>query len=397
MDELLTTGPTPSAARISAIYLDHHATTPVDPRVLAVAVNAMTAEFGNANGTENIHGETAAGLVAKARQQVAESLSVEANEVHFTSGSTEAIQLALGHAIAAKDGVLSVAISRVEHKAVIDTVRHAEKLGLAKVSWVEVDSDARLNFASLNAVLQQGVDLLCVMAGNNEVGTVYPLERIADAAKAVGAGLLVDATQAIGRIALSASTLSWDYLILSGHKIYAPKGVGALVSQVFDPSHQFGLGGAHLPTPNVAGIAALGMACQIMMEEGIVESLRLGALRDRLQEKLITLAGPVMVNGDHDNRLANNLHIAAPGAPNDLVLARLRGRVSISTGSACNAGAQEPSHVLQAMGMAPDIAETCLRIGIGRFTTDDEIDRAATEIADAINDVRKMLSGVNDA
>lgn len=397
MNEIAPTMPSRVVTdRKSAIYLDHHATTPVDPRILAIAVNAMTSEFGNANGIENIHGETAAALVARARQQIADSLAVEPDEVHFTSGSTEAIQLALAHAVASKGEVLRVAVSRVEHKAVIDTVCHAERLGLAKVFWVNVDQHARLDFASLKAVLDQDIDLLCVMAANNEVGTIYPLQQIADAAQAAGAGLLVDATQAIGRIELNASTLSWDYLILSGHKIYAPKGVGALVSQVFDPSLQFGLHGAHLPTPNVAGIAALGMACQIMMEEGVAESLRLRALRDRLQEKMIALAGPVIVNGDQDNRLAHNLHIAALGAPNDLVLARLRGRVSISTGSACNAGAQEPSHVLRAMGMAPDIAETCLRIGLGRFTTDDEIGRTATEIADAINDVRKMLSGVID-
>ncbi|WP_115671898.1 cysteine desulfurase family protein [Ciceribacter selenitireducens] len=383
--------------RKSAIYLDHHATTPVDPRILAIAVNAMTSEFGNANGIENVHGETAAALVARARQQVADSLAVEPDEVHFTSGSTEAIQLALAHAVASKDGVLRVAMSRVEHRAVIDTVCHAERLGLAKVFWVEVDQHARLDFASLNAVLDQGIDLLCVMAANNEVGTVYPLEQIADGAHAAGAALLVDATQAIGRIELSATALSWDYLILSGHKIYAPKGVGALISHSFDPTLQFGLQGAHQPTPNVAGIAALGMACRIMKEEGNAESARLGALRDRLQQKLIALAGPVTVNGDENNRLVHNLHVAAPGAPNDLVLARLRGRVSISTGSACNAGAQEPSHVLQAMGLAPDVAETCLRIGLGRFTSEEDVDRAAIEIADAINDVRKTLSGVNNA
>ncbi|WP_313195995.1 cysteine desulfurase family protein [Shinella zoogloeoides] len=383
--------------RKSAIYLDHHATTPVDPRILAIAVNAMTSEFGNANGIENVHGETAAALVARARQQVADSLAVEPDEVHFTSGSTEAIQLALAHAVARKGGVLRVAMSRVEHRAVIDTVCHAERLGLAKVFWVNVDQHARLDFASLNAALDQGIDILCVMAANNEVGTVYPLEKIAESAQAAGAGLLVDATQAIGRIELSAATVSWDYLILSGHKIYAPKGIGALISQCFEPSLLFGLQCSHQPTPNVAGIAALGMACQIMMEEGTVESARLSALRDRMQEKLIALAAPITVNGDEGNRLAQNLHVTVPGAPNDMVLARLRGRVSISTGSACNAGAQEPSHVLLAMGLAPDVAETCLRIGLGRFTSDEEIDRASIEIADAINDVRKILSGVKNA
>jgi len=151
--------------------------TPVDTRILAVAVNAMTAEFGNAHSIENVHGKTAAGLVARANQQVADSLLVEPDEVHFTSGSTEAIQLALANAIAKKDGLLRVAVSRSEHKAVIDTVRHAERLGLARALWVDVDQHARLDFASLTAVPDQGVDLLCVMAANNEVGTIYPLVR----------------------------------------------------------------------------------------------------------------------------------------------------------------------------------------------------------------------------
>jgi cysteine desulfurase len=186
-----------------------------------------------------------------------------------------------------------------------------------------------------------------------------------------------------------------DYVALSGHKVYGPKGIGALLAPRFDRSVVFGLQGAHSPTPNVAGAVAMGRACEIMELEGAQESARLERLRDHLQERLLALVPGVVINGDLANRLPHNLHVSIPGAPNDVVLTRLRGKVSISTGSACNTGAQEPSHVLRAMGLPEAQLESCLRIGLGRYTDLDDVETAATLIANAASDVRASFSGVD--
>ena len=370
------------------IYMEHHATTPVDPRVLDVAVHMMVESFGNANGVENIHGEHAANSVSEARAAVARVLAAEPEDVHFTSGSTEAIQLAIAHAIAMCPKPLRVAMSRVEHKAVIDTVLRSEQMGLVQKHWIDVDNKARLDWTSLEQALVQGVDLVCVMAANNEVGTIYPVQKIADASHEYGAAVLVDATQAVGRMAIAEVDQTLDYVALSGHKIFGPKGVGALVAPNFDRTLIYGLQGAHSPTPNVAGIAAMGRACEIMEMEGPAECERLERLRDHLQDRLLALVPNLAVNGDLDNRLPHNLNFSAPGAPNDIVLGRLRGKLSASSGSACNAGAQEPSHVLRAMGLPESLLDSCIRIGLGRATQPDDIEVAAILIADAIHDVR---------
>lgn len=370
------------------IYMDNHATTAVDPRVLEVAVRMMVEEFGNANGVENTHGEHAAFAVSQAKALVAKIVSAEPDDVQFTSGSTEAIQLAIAHAIALRPEPLRVAMSRVEHKAVIDTVLRAEKMGLVHKTWIAVDDKARLDWASLERALCQGTDLVCVMAANNEVGTKYPVQQIARMSHEHGAAVLVDATQAVGRTAMADGDEILDYVALSGHKIFGPKGVGALVAPGFNRGLAYGLQAAHSPTPNVAGIAAMGRACELMELEGHAESGQLERLRDRLQDRLLALVPDLVINGDIDNRLPHNLNFSAPGAPNDIVLGRLRGKLSVSSGSACNAGAQEPSHVLQAMGLPEAVLDSCIRIGLGRFTQPEDVEVAATLIADAINDVR---------
>ena len=392
MNEHLTPEALADATARLPIYMDHHATTPVDPRVLEVAVRMMVHDFGNANGVENTHGEQAANAVSRAQAQVARVVSADREDVHFTSGSTEAIQLAIAHAIAVCPRPLRVAMSRAEHKAVIDTVLRAEKMGLVKKHWISVDDKARLDLANLERVLSQGIDLVCIMAANNEVGTIYPVQQVARVSHEQGATVLVDATQAVGRIAVGDGDDIIDYVALSGHKIYGMKGVGALVAPKFDRSMVYGLPGAHSPTPNVAGIVAMGRACEIMELEGPAESARLEMLRDHLQDRLFALVPDLVINGDVENRLPHNLHFSTPGAPNDMVLGRLRGKLSASTGSACNSGAQEPSHVLQAMGLTESLLDSCIRIGLGRSTEVDDVDIAATLIADAVRDVRASIS-----
>jgi cysteine desulfurase len=394
MNEHISVGQQAIAPQRTALYLDHHATTPVDPRVADVAIRMMVEEFGNANGVENIHGERAASAVVEAKDRVAQLVGGEPGDVYFTSGSTEAIQLAISHSIGVRRSPLRIAISRVEHKAVIETALHAQRLGVAAISWVDVDDKAQIELSSLQSVVEGGVDLVCVMAANNEVGTIYPIAEIVRKARECDADVLIDATQAIGRIPLNLEELGAAYVILSGHKIYGPKGVGALISPVFEYASIYGLQGAHHPTPNVSGIAAFGYACELMAREGEAESRRLAQLRDRLQERLKSLVAGLIVNGAETARLPHNLHVSAPGAPNDVVLSRLRGKISISTGSACNTGAQEPSHVLRAMRLPDPYIDSCLRIGLGRTTTAADVERAAVEIAEAINDVRSSFSGV---
>ncbi|MBB5260816.1 cysteine desulfurase family protein [Rhizobium leguminosarum] len=376
------------------IYLDHHATTPVDIRVAEIVFNMMVSTFGNANSIDHTFGEAAATIVENAKSNVAELVGSDPANVFFTSGSTEAIRLAISHAIGpARASPLHIALTRVEHQALIDTVRLAERLGIAVVTWIDVDQQARISSGSLLAALQSGADLVCVMAANNEVGTIYPLEEIISLVHSHDAAILVDATQAAGRIGLGGIGADIDYLIFSGHKIYGPKGVGALVSGVYDAGRVYGLGATHDATPNVPGIAGMGEACRIMQSEGAIETHRIADMRDRLQAELLRQIPDLVVNGDKQNRLAHNLHVSVPGTPNDLILSRLRKKVAISTGAACMSGAQSPSHVLRAMGLADGLQDGALRIGLGRFTSESDIENAALEIVAAVNDVRNAMAG----
>lgn len=377
------------------IYLDHHATTPVDPRVAKVVLHAMTDVYGNANSVEHVFGEAAAELVATARHSVAAMVGAAPDDVHFTSGSTQAIGMALSHAVAnRRRSVLRVALTRVEHKAVLDAVAVAARAGVLEPLWIDVDSQARLSPDSLRVALDSGTDLICLMAANNEVGTVYPVEEVAARAREKGVAIFVDATQAAGRLRLCSSDWGLDYLVLSAHKLYGPKGVGALVAPELRARTEradliCGLEG----TLNVPGIAGFGEACRLRLLEVADDETRIASLRDRLQTALMEAVPGLAVNGDRDCRLSHNLHISVPGVPNDAVVARLRRKVAISTGAACSSGAQEPSHVLRAMGLSEDIQEGALRIGLGKFNTLEEIDQAAEEIANAINAVRKSLGG----
>ena len=376
------------------IYLDHHATTAVDPRVVAVVVEAMTSNFGNANSVEHLYGEIAADLLAEARSEVAETVGAAVNDVYFTSGSTESIRLAISHAVAAcRRRPLRVALSTVEHRAVMDTVALHEQREEVSVRWLPVDSQARLDMTALRAVCEDGVDLVCVMGANNEVGTVYPIEDIVQFANRAGAETLIDATQAAGRIPIEFSRWGITYLTLSAHKIYGPKGVGALIGPAGFQSwiangsgHSAGHG-----TPNVSGIVGLGKACQLRRLEMEVDEPRMETQRDRLESLLVENIEDLVVNGDRECRLSNNLHVSVVGVPSDAVITRLRHQVALSSGSACSSSAQTPSHVLRSMGLSEPLQEGALRIGTGKFTTDDEIERAGMYIAQAVYSTRHAL------
>lgn len=368
------------------VYLDYHATTPVDPRVADVMRHAFLEAFGNANSREHLYGDEAAALVEAARSHVAVLAGADTEQVQFTSGSSDALRRAFTHAkTRVGSRPLQVVASAVEHRAVLEVLGSLRAAGDAHVRLAPVDERARLDLASLWD-LARGADLVCVMAANNEVGTVYPVEEVARIARDAGAAVLVDATQAAGRLDLQVNAWGVTYLALSAHKIYGPKGVGALV-----------IGGLEVPedehgTPNVPGIAGLGEACRLRSAERAEDEPRVAALRDRLEGLLTERVPGLVVNGDRENRLSGNLHVSARGVPNDAVVARLRRSVALSTGAACTSGSPEPSHVLRAMGLDMELQEGALRIGLGKFTTLQEVDFSAERIAEAIEGVRAALS-----
>jgi cysteine desulfurase len=373
---------------VAPVYLDHHATTPVDPRVTAVVVKMMSDVFGNPNSVDHVFGDQAAEAITCAREQVSSLVGADAEDVLFTSGSTQAIAFAVAHLIQkARGRRLRFGVTRVEHLALLEVVTAAAREGVADVVWIDVDDKARISMESLGRALSANVDVLCVMAANNEVGTLYPIDEIVSHAHAAGAVLLVDATQAAGRIPLRVHESGIDYTVMSAHKMYGPKGAGALIApgEAFDADQSIW---RRQGTPNVPGIAGFGEACRLRNREMCQDEPRIAQLRDHMESHLLSTVPDLVVNGDRANRLSNNLHISALGASNDAVVGRLRGTVAISTGAACSSGTHTPSHVLRAMGVSEDVQEGALRIGLGKFTTLGQVEVASAEIAAAIGTVR---------
>ena len=356
----------------------------------------MTTAFGNANSAEHVYGEVASALVTDARREVAALVHAEPEGVHFTSGSSESIRLACAHAVASRrHRPLRVAVTTIEHRAVLDAIAVHEHRGEVTVRWLPVDGRARLDMMALEAACRDGMDLVCVMAANNEVGTLYPVEEVARIAGQAGAYTLIDATQAAGRVPIHAAPWEITYLTISAHKIYGPKGVGALiVPSELDvrPSHG-PTPGTGDGTPNVPGIAGFGEACRLRRLEMAEDEPCIAAQRDRLEMLLLAGIDGLIINGDRECRLSHNLHVSVPDVPNDAVIARLRHSVALSTGAACSSGAHTPSHVLRAMGVSEVVQEGALRMGIGKFTTDEDIERAAAFIVQAVTALRRTMGG----
>lgn len=382
---------TPPAAPTRPIYLDYHATTPVDPRVADVIQHALLDAFGNANSVDHAYGDEARALVEAARREVGALIGAEPAAVLFAGSAAEALAAALTDARAAVPGPLRVVATPVEHRALRHALERGQARGDVEVQWLDVDGCARIDLAELEAMAATA-DLVCVMAANNEVGTLYPVPEVAAAAHRAGARVLIDATQAAGKVPLEASGWGTDYLVLSAHKLYGPKGVGALVTGAEVRARPgWGTRDVVVGTANVPGIAGFGEACRLRRLEMREDEARVASLRDRLEERLRTEIPGLSVSGDRARRLAGNLHICVPGVPNDAVVARLRTHVALSTGSACTSGAQEPSHVLRAMRFSDDHMEGALRIGLGKFTTPEEVERAADHIVSAVDGIRAAM------
>ncbi len=380
-----------------AIYLDYHSTTPVDPRVAEIMLYHLTVNFGNASSTDHTYGDEAAEAILQTCRNVAELIGAKPREVIFTSGATESINLVIQGSLVNSEKPQKIGLLSVEHKAVLDTCYTLAKKRLVQLIELQVDSMGRLDLEYLEQICRSGLSLLCIMAANNEVGNIYPIKEIGKIAQNYDIPFLCDASQAVGKIPINFEDWGITYLAISAHKLYGPKGSGALIVRkghnltplIFGGGHQRGMRSGTL---NVPGIVGLGEACHLRLEEMDTDEKAIANLRDRLQNLLIDKIPGLVINGDRSNRLPGNLHISIPDVPNSAIIARVRSKLAISTGSACSSGVEAPSHVLRAMGLPSHIIEGALRIGIGKFTTSEDIEQAADILSTAVGRTRQVLS-----
>jgi len=366
------------------IYLDYNATTPVDPRVADAMRPFLTEGWGNPSSSHRA-GREARAAVDRGRQQVAALLGTTADQIVFTSGGSESNNLAIRGVVAARGGG-HVVTSAVEHPAVLEVVRALEREGAIELTVVTVDSDGRVDPATVRDALRDDTCLVTIMAANNEVGTVQPIWQIATDCRKRGVLVHTDAAQAVGKMPVD--DLGVDLLTVAGHKLYAPKGVGALfvrqgvelVPLIRGANHERGL---RAGTENVLEIVGLGEACELARAELAEEMLRLSRLRDRLVVTLRTSFADLVVHAESADRLPNTASLALGGVDANELLAHLSESVAASAGAACHAEGVQSSHVLAAMGVPPAVAASTLRLSVGRFTTEDEVDRAASQILEA--------------
>ena len=381
------------------IYLDYNATTPVDERVLAQMVPFFTEHYGNASSKGHPFGWAAEEAVEQAREAVAACLGADANEIVFTSGATEAVNAAIkGVAGAyARKGRHLVTV-QTEHKAVLDTCRALERQGFA-VTYLPVHPNGLLDLDALDAALTDETILVAVMWANNETGVLQPIPEIAERVRARGILFMTDATQAVGKVPVSVDHA--DLLVCSGHKVYGPKGVGALYVRRRSPRVRLlplvdGGGqerGVRGGTLNVPGIVGMGAALTLAHAEMHLDATRLQRLRDRLETALMDRLPAVQVNGREAPRLPQTANVTFGGVEAAKLLVALRD-VAVSSGSACTSGSNKPSHVLRAMSLPDEDALAALRFSLGRFTTTDEIDYAIDHVVNAVNQLRGEVAPV---
>ena len=364
------------------VYLDNQATTPLDPAVRDAMWPYLTEHFGNPHSTAHSFGWDASRAVAMARAQVADFINAGDDEIIFTSGATESCNLALrGIAGRGQDSRRNRIVTlATEHPAVLETVRDLEVSGY-EIIVLPVDHNGLVNLDMLEKALDDRTLIVSVMAVNNEIGVIQPLPTIASLCRAVGAYLHTDATQAAGRLGIDVDAWDVDLLSLSGHKTYGPKGVGALYLRPGVPlkpmitggKQERGLRGGTLPTALIAGF---GTACELAAENQDRDRCRMEAMCSRLHRSLLEVHPELRLFGHPIRRVAGNLNIGIPGVPADQLIRSTAAHLAISTGSACSSASSEPSHVLLALGLDPETAATSVRISLGRYTTDEDIDQA---------------------
>jgi cysteine desulfurase len=378
------------------IYLDYQATTPMDPRVLEAMMPYFTYKFGNPHSRSHSYGWEAEEGVEKARGQVAKLIGADEKEVIFTSGATESNNLAIrGVAEFYKDRKNHIVTTVTEHKCVLDTCRHLEQQGF-DVTYLPVQKNGLIDLDVLRAAVTDKTVVVSIMAVNNEIGVIQPLAEIGKICREKKAFFHTDAAQAAGKIPLDVEAMNIDLMSISGHKIYGPKGIGALyvrrkprvrlVPLIVGGGQERGFRSGTLPTPLCVG---LGEAAEIAMKEMDAESKRLAKLQARMLKGLNAKLTDIHVNGDLEHRIPGNLNIGFAYVEGESLMMGIKG-LSVSSGSACTSASLEPSYVLRALGVEEDMAHTSLRIGLGRFTTEQEVDTAVDELVRHVKKLREM-------
>ena len=379
------------------IYMDNHATTPVDPRVVEAMLPFFTERFGNAASRNHSFGWTAEEAVENARAQIARLINATPKEIIFTSGATESDNLAIkGVAEMYREKGNHIITQATEHKAVLDTCKRLEKYGF-EVTYMPVERDGRVNLEDLERAITPKTILITIMYANNEIGVIQPVAEIGKLAQKHGVLFHTDGVQAVGKIPVDVQKDGIHLLSISGHKIYGPKGVGALYVRRKNPRVQVAAtidGGGHergmrSGTLNVPGIVGLGKACELCQEEMPSESVRMAALRDRLQRAIMGSLDEVYVNGSLDHRLPNNLNISFAYVEGESLLMGIND-VAVSSGSACTSATLEPSYVLKALGVGEDLAHTSIRFGLGRFNNEEEVDYVAQRVVETVKRLREL-------
>jgi len=372
------------------IYLDNHATTPIDPRVLEVMLPYLSHKFGNAASSHQFGGEAHA-AVDHARTQIARLIGASASEIAFTSGATESDNLALkGIAEAHRSKGNHIITALTEHTAMLDSCKRLEQLG-CKITYLPVRADGLIDLDQLRDAFADQTILVSIMAANNETGVLQPMAEIGKLCRERGVLFHSDAVQALGRVPLDVNSMNLDLVSLTAHKNYGPKGCGALyvrsgvrVSPMIDGGgHERGMRSGTL---NVPGIAGFGKACEISRAEMPEEIPRIAGLRNRLRDKLLAGLDDLVINGSLEQRLHGNLNISFLHAGGGLMTSLTD--IAVSGGAACHSDKAEPSHVLQAMGLSDDAALNAVRFGIGRFNTEGEIDYVADRVVKAVRSLR---------
>jgi cysteine desulfurase len=378
------------------IYMDNHATTRLDPRVLEAMMPWLTDAYGNAASRSHSFGWAADQAVETARAQVAKLIGASAREIVFTSGATESDNLAIVGAVQAHGDRGPVITQATEHKAVLDTCAWLEKQG-SRVTYLSVDSDGRVTLDDLRRALDEKPILVTILFANNEIGTVQPIDEIGALCHERGVLFHTDAAQAVGKIPVDVNRDNIDLLSISGHKIYGPKGIGALYVRRHNPRVEIAEqmhGGGHergmrSGTLNVPGIVGLGAACELAAAEMESEAARLTAMRDRLQAKLLAALDHVRVNGSQQHRLPGNLNMTFERVDSETLMMGVK-EVALSSGSACTSAKIEPSHVLRALGLGEEAAHSSIRFGLGRFNTEEEVDYVADRLIDVVRKLREL-------
>ena len=379
------------------IYMDYHATTPVDPEVLEAILPYFSEKFGNAASRSHGFGWEAEGAVEKGREQIAAALGASSKEIIFTSGATESNNLAvLGAADMYAGKGKHIITCQTEHKAILDPCKYLEKHGY-EVTYLPVDKTGVVDLEALGKAIRKDTILISIMAANNEIGTIAPLARIGKLAKEHGVLFHTDAAQAFGKIPLPVEELGIDLMSISGHKIYAPKGIGALYVRRKNPRVRLSPvihGGGHerglrSGTLNVPGIVGLGVAAEKAVRVMDDESERVRTLRDRLHEKIKGALPEVYLNGHPTQRLYNNLNVSFAYVEGESLIMGLKG-IAVSSGSACTSASLEPSYVLRAIGVGEDLAHTSIRFGLGRFTTKEEVDAVGEKVIFSVRRLRDL-------